>query len=157
MLSAENQAVYDALFALAGDSEGYKIIDADEVVEKLPSDMSFTKVQLSQIIRDLKDREYVDIKYFTPDQYCLRVFKIIHEEPPQIIASAPSEESAEQNSAETQLAPKSKKERKLYGEKKSNEVSGIRRGTVFFMSFLGAIFGSGVVAAITAVLLKFAI
>ncbi|MDE5601885.1 MAG: hypothetical protein K2J16_05250 [Clostridia bacterium] len=156
MLSAENQAVYDALFALAGDSEGYKIIDADEVVEKLPSNMSFTKVQLSQIIRDLKDRECVDIKYFTPDQYCLRVFKIIHEEPQQI-AVTPSEESAEQNSAETQLAQPSKKERKLYGEKKSNEVSGIRRGTVFFMSFLGAIFGSGVVAAITAVLLKFAI
>ena len=156
MLSAENQAVYEALFGLAGDGEGYKIIDAEEVIEKIPSDMSLTKVQLSQIIRDLKDREYVDIKYFTPDQYCLRVIKIIEEEPQQVSISVASTEAVEEQ-AQSEALPEAKKERKLYGEKKSNEVSGIRRGTVFFMSFLGAIFGSGVVAAITAVLLKFVI
>ncbi|MDE6061095.1 MAG: hypothetical protein K2G31_06475 [Clostridia bacterium] len=157
MLSAENQAVYDALFELAGDGEGYKIVDADEVVEKLPAGMSFTKVQLSQIIRDLKDRECVDIKYFTPDQYCLRVIKIIHEEPQQVVTVPQSDDMAEQASSETQLTPTAKKERRLYGEKKSREVSGIRRGTLFFMSFLGSLFGGGIVAAITAVLLKFAI
>ena len=157
MLSAENQAVYDALFAIAGDSEGYKIIDADEVVERLPSDAPMTKVQLSQIIRDLKDRECVDIKYFTPDQYCLRVIKIIHEEPVQAVTSTTSDEVPEQTSSENQLVPVAKKERKLYGEKKSSEVSGIRRGTVFFMSFLGGLFGSGIAATIVAMLFRFAI
>ena len=67
MLSIESQAIYDILCDITELSEVYKIVDADEINEKLPVGITLTKVQLSQIIRDLKDREYVDIKYFTPD------------------------------------------------------------------------------------------
>jgi len=75
MLSIESQAIYDILCDITELSEVYKIVDADEINEKLPVGITLTKVQLSQIIRDLKDRDYVDIKYFTPDEYCLRVIK----------------------------------------------------------------------------------
>ena len=68
MLGVESKTVYDILAEIAGDTEVYKIIDADEVLEKLPEGLALTKIQLSAIIRELKDLEYVDIKYFTPDE-----------------------------------------------------------------------------------------
>lgn len=154
MLSVECQAVYNALFELAGDSEGYKIIDAEEVTEKIPPDMTLTKVQLSQVIRDLKDLEYVDIKYFTPDEYCLRVYKRVIEEPQVQQQAAPMTEEGAVQVQQQSEQPQQKKERKLYGEKK-RAAGGVKRGMVFFMSFLGGLLGSGVVATITAVLMKF--
>ncbi len=154
MLSVECQSVYDALCDITGKSEVYKIVEADEITEKIPPALSFTKVQLSQIIRDLKDREYLDVKYFTPDEYCLRVIKRIVPEPSRGTPETPTAEDAEQMPAEQQPT----KQRELYGEKNGkakNEKGGVRHGLVFFMSFLGGLFGSGIVAAITAVLVKF--
>ena len=146
MLSNEGQIIYDILCGITGDSEVYKIVDADEITEKLPSDSAFTKVQLSQIIRELKDMDYVDIKYFTPDEYCLRVIKRIVE--------------AQKNSSDNIIEEKpievvETKKRELYGKKRSGGV--VRPGLVLFMSFLGGIIGSGFVAAVTAILLKFVI
>jgi len=148
MLSVESRTIYDILCAITGGSEVYKIVDADEITDKLPSDVSFTKVQLSQFIRELKDLEYVDIKYFTPDEYCLRVIKRAAEVAKPV--SGGSEDAAEVP-AETQ------KERVSYGERKRRTVGGVRPGIVFFMSFLGGIIGSGFVAAVTAIILKFVI
>lgn len=150
MLSGECQSVYDALCEITGNSEVYKIVDADEITEKISPDLSLTKVQLSQIIRDLKDREYVDVKYFTPDEYCLRVIKRIEEQPRVVQVVS---EDGEQLPVEQQ--PPQQKERELYGKKKEKEKGGVRHGLVFFMSFLGSLFGSGIVAAIAAVLVKF--
>lgn len=82
MLSLECQTVYDLIRQIAGEEEVYKIIEADEIIERLPSGLPLSKVQLSAIIRELKDREYILVKYFTPDEYCLSVIKRI-EEPPQ--------------------------------------------------------------------------
>lgn len=143
MLSAESQIIYDILCDITGGSEGYKIIDADEITAKLPADVAFTKVQLSQLIRELKDLEYIDIKYFTPDEYCLRVIKRAVEQP-----------KVAESIAEPTVEEPQKKERQLYGKKQAGAV---KPGLVLFMSFLGGIIGSGFVAAITAILLKFVV
>ncbi len=148
MLSIESQAIYDILCDITELSEVYKIVDADEINEKLPVGITLTKVQLSQIIRDLKDREYVDIKYFTPDEYCLRVIKRV--DPVEKQTSA-EEESAESTAVETEDPG----ERQLYGPKRGGGAA--KPGLVLFMSFLGGVIGSGFVAAITAILLKFVI
>lgn len=144
MLSAESQIIYDILSEITGGSEVYKVVDADEITDKLPADTAYTKVQLSQLIRELKDAEYVDIKYFTLDEYCLRVIKRAAAQPVQ---------SGDAEAVETK--EKEVKERLTYGDKK--RAVGVRPGLVLFMSFLGGILGSGVVAAITALLLKFII
>lgn len=146
MLNIESQAIYDILCGITGNSEVYKIVDADEINDRLPANITLTKVQLSQIIRDLKDREYVDIKYFTPDEYCLRVIKRI--EPEEMASTEDLDAEHHEENAEDS------KERQLYGGKNAGQA---KPGLVLFMSFLGGVLGSGFVAAITAILLKFII
>ncbi len=144
MLSLEEQSVYDALCAITGDNEVYKIVEADEIMEALPPAVKLTKVQLSQIIKDLKERDYIRVKYFTPEEYCLLTPKL-----------APVSSSQPAQPVEATVV--AKPERELYGEKKKTEkaVSGVRRSTVFFMALLGSLLGSAVVAAIAIVIIKF--
>ncbi|MCM1306780.1 MAG: hypothetical protein NC037_04440 [Bacteroides sp.] len=142
MLNIECQTIYDILCEITEISEVYKIVDADEITDRLPANFNLTKVQLSQIIRDLKDRDYVDIKYFTPDEYCLRVIKRIEQElSDENVGEKPVAAATEDAGKDRELdAPKSAKP-----------------SLVLFMSFLGGVLGSGFVAAITAILLKFVI
>ncbi|MDE7373681.1 MAG: hypothetical protein K2N18_06425 [Clostridia bacterium] len=145
MLSNESQVIYDILCEITEISEVYKIVDADEITERLPANFNLTKVQLSQIIRDLKDRDYVDIKYFTPDEYCLRVIKRIEPEEP----SSPDEPIG--GGAQTVAVQSAA----IDGQ--PDMPRSAKPGLVLFMSFLGGVIGSGFVAAITAILLKFVI
>ncbi len=145
MLGIEAKTVYDILSEIAGDTEVYKIIDAEEVLEKLPDGFSLTKIQLSQMIRELKDLEYVDVKYFTPDEYCLQIVRRVEVAPAQ-------------TGVAVQAKPSEKQERVLYGEKKDKEEKqqvSVKRGAVFFMAFLGAFLGSAIVATVTALIIRF--
>lgn len=147
MLGVEAKTVYDILAEIAGDTEVFKIIEAEEVLEKLPEGISLTKIQLSAIIRDLKDREYVDVKYFTPEEYCLQIVKRV--ELP--VAAQPAQSTAAQGEEQ-------KRERVLYGEKKVKEAPkqvSVKKGAVFFMAFLGALLGSAIVAAAAVLIIKF--
>ena len=139
MLSLECQTVYDLIRQIAGEEEVYKIIEADEIIERLP----LSKVQLSAIIRELKDREYILVKYFTPDEYCLSVIKRI-EEPPKAVAAPQSEEEKPA-------------ERTLYQNKptkvKAEKVAS--KGALFVMSLLGSLIGSAIVAIVTVLVIKF--
>ncbi len=144
MLGIESKTVYDILSEIAGDTEVYKVIDAEEVIEKLPEGLSLTKIQLSTIIRELKDLEYIDVKYFTPDEYCLQIVRRIEVSSPQ--AGGP------------QTATDGRQERVLYGSKKDKEEKkqvSVKRGAVFFMAFLGAFLGSAIVATATALIIRF--
>ena len=144
MLSIEQQTVYDILLALTGETEVYKIIEADEVLQKLPPAVRLTKIQLSQLIRDLKDRDYIDVKYFTPEEYCLQIIR--RQETPQ----------AQPQAAEQADAPKG--ERVPYGEKKQKaEAPRVKSGVVFLMAFLGGLMGSAIVAAVTVLIIKFVV
>ncbi|MEG1663448.1 MAG: hypothetical protein RR338_05620, partial [Clostridia bacterium] len=70
MLDAEKKLVFDILHNLIGEDGNYKVIEADEILEKLPNTTQMNKVQLSAIIRELRDTEFIRVKYFTPDEYC---------------------------------------------------------------------------------------
>ena len=148
MLNPDSKLIYDILRSLTGDDDVYKIIEADEVVAKLPEGKEFTKVQLSQIIRELKDREYINVKYFTPDEYCLLTTNRFDDNVP--VATAVAVE------LEPEQAVKVKGERVPYGKKKAEaQVGSVKKGIVFLMAFWGALLGSAVVAAIAIVLEKF--
>lgn len=140
MLSLECQTIYDILCELTGCDESYKIIEADEIMERLPSAVRLSKVQLSQLVKDLKDREYVRVKYFAQDEYCLMVLKHIDGVKAPVVT------------AETAKGG----ERQLYAEKKEKGVK-VRAGAIFFMSLLGSILGSGIVATVAALVIKFVI
>ncbi len=146
MLNPDSQLVYEILRSLTGDDGVYKIIEADEVIERLPADKRFTKVQLSGIVRDLKDRDYIGVKYFTPDEYCLLTLKRFEE---QSTTSAPPSKT-EQQKAE-------KQERVSYEQKADKPTKLVGRGTVFFMAMLGSIVGSAVIAAVAILIVKFAL
>ncbi len=143
MLSLEHQTVYDIIKNLAVDNDIYKVIEADEIISRLPAGLKMSKVSLSQIIRDLKDSDYLDVKYFTPDEYCLLVRKLLEEPQKQV----PQQQEVE--------APRG--ERTLYGEREKKEpkekVVGL--GKVFFLSFLGAFLASGIVAIMAVLIIKF--
>ncbi len=147
MLNLECQTVYDVIRSIAGENDVYKIVEADEIIDKMPKEIALTKVQLSAIIRELKDREYITVKYFTPDEYCLLVVKRIDER-----AKMQQAEVVQEQPEQAQKEPKAKKkdsDDKL--QKAANKVG------VFFASLIGAFVGSGIVATITALIIKFVI
>ena len=146
MLNPDSKLIYDILRSITGDDDVYKIVEADEVVERLPEGKTFTKIQLSQIIRDLKDREYISVKYFTPDEYCLLTMKHYDE-------STPVEATGDVQVAEVVEV---KGERVRYEKKKAEQAGApVKKGIVFLMAFLGALLGSAVIAAVAIVLEKF--
>lgn len=148
MLNLECQTVYDVIRSIAGENDVYKIVEADEIIDRMPKEIALTKVQLSAIIRELKDREYITVKYFTPDEYCLLVIKRIDERAKlqQAEVVAPEQPAEEQ---------KEKKGKKKISDDKPAKVAG--KGATFFEALLGSFIGSGIVATITALIIKFVI
>lgn len=144
MLNADSQLVYDALRSITGDDDVYKIIEAEEVLEKLPKDKQFSKVQLSAIVRDLKDRDYINVKYFTPDEYCLLTLKRFDD-----VAQPTAQAKVE--------TKKEKSERVLYDKQpeKPATVTSVKKGVVFLMAFLGGLLGSAIVAAAAILIVHF--
>lgn len=140
MLDTQSKAVYEALKKLTGEDDVFKVIEAEEIIEMLTFDM--TKVQLSAIIRDLRDREYIKVKYFTPDEYCLLTLKKLDE-----LASIAEEivsTTVEKQPVNKTVAGK-------------NATVVVKTARVFWAAFLGALLGGGIVAAIAVILQIFVV
>ncbi len=151
MLSVEHQTVYDIIRAIAVDLDVYKVLEADEILERLPIGIRVSKIQLSSIIRDLKELDYIMVKYFTPDEYCLLVRKLIDDTlkpQAQVVNEA-------QHQQDRVLYSEQKRELKREQKRVDKEVKTVGLGRVFFMSFLGAFLASGIVATIAAIIIKF--
>ena len=146
MLNLECQTVYDIIRRIAEVDDVYKVVEADEIIAKLPQGLSLSKIQLSAIIRELKDREYISVKYFTPDEYCLLVIKRI------------DERAKQQGQLVVDAEEDKPKERALYGEKKEKKATSVvSKGALFFAAFMGSFIGSTIVAVIAVIVTKFAI
>lgn len=139
MLTLESQTVYDAISAIAVEEEVYKVVEADEILTRLPSTLSLDKVKLASIIRELKDRGYILVKYFTPDEYCLALAKKLEAQTAQ-----PQNETTTLENAVLVPTPPAKR-------------SGgtVSKAGAFFSALLGSILGSGIVAVIAALVMKF--
>ncbi len=150
MPSQESLQVYEALRGITGDDNVYKIVEADELMQKLPQ-FQMSKVQLSSIIRELKDADYINVKYFTPDEYCLLTKKRI-EPIPVATEGAEADENPEAEAAEEALQ---QGERMPYDTKQKGVVKQIKSGIVFLAALMGSLLGSGIIAAITVIALRF--
>lgn len=140
MLTLESQTVYDAIRSIAGEEEVYKVVEADEILTRLPSTLSFDKVKLASIIRELKDRGYILVKYFTPDEYCLALVKKLEDDPSQ----------AQNESGQQQ-------ENNVYVPAQVIKRGGgsASKAGAFFSALIGSILGSAIVAVITVLIVKF--
>lgn len=140
MLTLESQTVYDAIRSIAGEEEVYKVVEADEILTRLPSTLSFDKVKLASIIRELKDRGYILVKYFTPDEYCLALVKKLEDDPSQ----AQNEGGQQQ-------------ENNVYVPAQVIKRGGgsVSKAGAFFSALIGSILGSAIVAVITVLIVKF--
>lgn len=143
MLSLEHQTVYDIIRDVAGEEEVYKVIEADEVLERMPKAIPMSKVQLSSIIRDLRDMEYLNVKYFTTDEYCMLVTKRIEDI---------TKRSQKTNDVEETTAPTVSVEEKRNEKRSVKQVSGAK---IFFVSFLGSFFAGIIVAVIAVIISKY--
>lgn len=133
-MADEIRVVLEALRKLTGTDGTYKIIEAEEIIAELPYQM--TKLQLSSIIRDLRDREYIKVKYFTPDEYCLLTANVKED-----VVVYEGEET--QETTATPTVARAEKPAKPVSSKKA-----------FWMGFLGAFLGGGSIMAIAIILLE---
>lgn len=140
MLTLECQTVYDIISSIAGEEEVYKIIEADEITSRLPAGVKLDKIKLASIIRELKDRGYILVKYFTPDEYCLALVKRL-ENPKQQVQQ---EVENEVESVPVAVVNPTTKTR-----------SGASKVGAFFAALFGSILGSGIVAVVTILIYKF--
>lgn len=142
MLTLECQTVYDAICSLAGEEEVYKVVEADEIFSRVPSGFSFDKVKLAAIIRELKDRGYILVKYFTPDEYCLAVVKRL-------------EEHTEQAQPQPDIAPGVGQVAVPVAPQRQKSSSGASKVGAFFAALFGSIIGSAIVAVVTVLIVHF--
>lgn len=142
MLDAEKKEVMRVLRELTGQDDVYKVIEAEEILEKISPDTPLNKQQLSAIIRDLRDREYLQVKYFTPDEYCLLTMKHT-EELAQLVedVTVAAKEHVQEATEQAAQVPVTKV--------KVNKIS------VMIFAFLGGLLGGGIVTAIFVIVQKF--
>ncbi len=136
MVDGEAKLVLDALRKLTGTDGIYKVIEAEEILELLPVEL--TKLQLSSAIRDLRDREYIKVKYFTPDEYCLLTVRIIED----ALEHTDGGEVTVSTVTATPVAV-------------AEQVKPVSSKKALAAAFFGAFLGGGLVMAIAIVLLKF--
>ena len=135
-----------ALIELAGTDDVYKVVEADEVLEKLPAGESMDKQALGEAIRDLKSLGYLEVKYFTPDEYCLLTVKKLEDEAEEAPADAAAPASKPRVVATRTRSTEDRRQPKAPG-----------RMSVFLMAFFGSALGGMIVTAIAIILQKFAV
>lgn len=159
MLNGQNKEVMDVLRNLTGEDGIFKVLEADEILEKLPKDSGMSKVQLSNVIRDLRDREYLKVKYFTPDEYCLLTLRKA-EEIQQLVEEVTAVASAAAEAQQELVAPAytiSKPRVDGAVPAPVKKVKPLKKGMIFFYSFFGSLLGGGIATAVAILLQKFLI
>ena len=140
--------VVAALIDIAGTDDVFKVVEADEILEKLPAGTTLDKQALSVIIRDLKGMGYLEVKYFTPDEYCLLVSRRAQELLVPETEQTRKEEGA--SSPATVSAPAAKSAPRREKAPKHAFFG------VLLAAFLGGIIGGAVVTIIAVLVQKLA-
>ena len=130
------KVVLEALRKLTRTNDIYKVIESEEIISELPYQM--TKLQLSEVIRDLRDRGLIKVKYSSPDEYCLLTVKTKEAPVAQDKKDTPQGVVAPVVNAPTKEAV----------------VKPISSRKAFWMGFLGAFLGGGLIMSIAIVLLE---
>lgn len=117
------------------EPDAFKVLDAEDILAKLPENMPMTKEELSNAIKELKDLELVKVKYFTLDEYVLSASPMAKIEQEK----RKEEFKVEAAIASGIIAPTVNHDGKANTEKPKSG---------FWGGFLGALIGGGIVVAI---------
>ena len=145
---------------LCGTDGMFKVVEAEEIMERMP-EVYMTKVQLSSIIRDLKERSFIKVKYFTPDEYCIQVLPIIEKEfeaPKQDLPPILAMEQGEVPQVEEVDTKANVVSEATLVNPTKTESPVASKGLVkkiFLAALLGSFLGGAVIAAIAIVIQKF--
>ncbi|MGN0796010.1 MAG: hypothetical protein ACI4MT_03555 [Christensenellales bacterium] len=71
MIQEKNNEVLKAIVTLIGETDAFKILDADEIISAVPSSLALDKSGLKEAIKEISDREMIKVKYSNDDEYCL--------------------------------------------------------------------------------------
>lgn len=141
--------VVAALIDIAGTDDVFKVVEADEILEKLPAGTTLDKQALSVIIRDLKGMGYLEVKYFTPDEYCLLVSRRAQE----LLAPAEEQPREEENAASSVRASSAPAAKPAPRREKTPKHAFFG---VLLAAFIGGIVGGAVVTIIAVLVQKLA-
>ena len=141
--------VMAALRELTGEDDIFKVVEADEILEKVPASEGLDKQHLSFIIRDLRDADYLKVKYFTPDEYCLLVSPRAEELIAPPAAQTPTVPAAAPDAVLPAALPRTSARR----ERGAKRVG----AGIFLAAFAGGMLGGAIVAMIAILLQKFAL
>lgn len=141
--------VLAALVQLTGTGDTFKVLEADEILGRLPEGTVMDKQALGAVIRELRGTGYLDVKYLTPDEYCLLVspraeeaLRPLHEEEPR--------------SADTPQTPVPQRNEETV-RKKAREYDAKTAPKLFAIVLAGSMLGGMIVAALAIILQKFAL
>ena len=161
MLDTEKKVVCRALIELCKTDGVFRVVEAEEIMNMMP-DVYLTKAQLSSIIRDLKERNYIRVKYFTPDEYCIQVLPIVEkefeEEKPAILPIEALEQGQTDVVAGEHLDPVVETEATIVSTTKqptTEKVPSKITVKVFLAALFGSMLGGGIIAAVAILLQKF--
>ena len=141
--------VLAALVQLTGTGDTFKVLEADEILGRLPEGTVMDKQALGAVIRELRGTGYLDVKYLTPDEYCLLVSPRAEE------ALRPPREE-EPKSADTPQMPVPQRNEETV-RKKAREYDAKTAPKLFAIAFAGSMLGGMIVAALAIILQKFAL
>lgn len=141
--------VLAALVQLTGTGDTFKVLEADEILGRLPEGTVMDKQALGAVIRELRGTGYLDVKYLTPDEYCLLVSPRAEE------ALRPLREE-EPRSADTPQTPVPQRNEETV-RKKAREYDAKTAPKLFAIAFAGSMLGGMIVAALAVILQKFAL
>lgn len=141
--------VLAALVQLTGTGDTFKVLEADEILGRLPEGTVMDKQALGAVIRELRGTGYLDVKYLTPDEYCLLVSPRAEE------ALRPPREE-EPKSADTPQTPVPQRNEETV-RKKAREYDAKTAPKLFAIAFAGSMLGGMIVAALAIILQKFAL
>ncbi len=134
MIDENTIDILKAIQFFCKDKDDFKIIEADEILAKLPQEINFDKGRLKEVINNLKERGYINVKFATLDEYCIASTKNA-----EIVNETIEEKSLIKTIATGELAIDSKKvKRKL--------------SKAFWSAFSGAFLGSGIIMTIFCVI-----
>ena len=161
MLDTEKKVVCRALIELCKTDGVFRVVEAEEIMNMMP-DVYLTKAQLSSIIRDLKERNYIRVKYFTPDEYCIQVLPIVEkefeEEKPAILPIEALEQGQTDVVAGEHIDPVVETEATIVSTTKQTNTEKVPSKItlkVFLAALFGSMLGGGIIAAVAILLQKF--
>lgn len=141
--------VLAALVQLTGTGDTFKVLEADEILGRLPEGTVMDKQALGAVIRELRGTGYLDVKYLTPDEYCLLVSPRAEE------ALRPLREEEPRSADTPQTSVPQRNEETV--RKKAREYDAKTAPKLFAIAFAGSMLGGMIVAALAIILQKFAL